>query len=218
LNSGFTRVPYVQPCRLVGFSGVFEGTLRNISVVGVYVAVEPVLGFGDAVRISFALPGGGPAVEAGAQVTWQNPEQSRKKTALPAGCGLRFTAIAPGDRERIEALVKGDFHFAPGGASTESKPVALPAGVSIGSVNAKGMTLVSPKPVLEGCIVEFDLLLGFRPLLAIARVLDCRMEGPARYAIEVSFLAMAQLDKDSLVDFLQTVGPAALRVREHQAE
>lgn len=98
-------------------------------------------------------------------------------------------------------------------------PVPLPAGTEVRAASAKGMTLVSPQPLPRGSVLECDLLMGARPLSLMARVVDCRPAGPpSKHVVEVEFLVMAQVDRDSLADFLQAVGPSALRVREHREE
>jgi hypothetical protein len=47
----------------------------------------------------------------------------------------------------------------------------------------------------------------------MARVAESHPIGPTRYALATEFLAMAQVDRDSLADFLQAVGPTSLTVR-----
>jgi hypothetical protein len=77
-----------------------------------------------------------------------------------------------------------------------------------------GLTLTSPLRLEPGALVDFDLLLGARPLPAMARVLSCAEEAPGRHRVEVGFVAMAQVDRDTLTDFLQAVGHGVVRVRE----
>ena len=103
-DTGFTRVPYVARCRISNAGRRRHGTICNVSKLGVYVHVEPVPE--GEVEIVFGLPDGGTAVEAGAQVTWVNDVPPENVTALPVGCGLRFTVVAPEDRQRIEELVE----------------------------------------------------------------------------------------------------------------
>jgi hypothetical protein len=87
------------------------------------------------------------------------------------------------------------------------------------TATAKGLTLTAPQAVSPGSVLEFDVLLGARPLTVMARVLNCRTDhGASTHSLDVEFLAMAQMDRDALVDFLTAVGPAALRVREHRDE
>ena len=76
-----------------------------------------------------------------------------------------------------------------------------------------GLTLTSPLRLEPGSLVDFDLLLGARPLPTMARVLSCAEEA-GRHRVEVGFVAMAQVDRDTLTDFLQAVGHDVVRVRE----
>jgi len=100
-----------------------------------------------------------------------------------------------------------------------TQPVPLPAGAEVRAASARGLTLVSPEPVTPGAVLECDLLLGARPLPVVARVTQCReAEQAQRHLVNVEFLAMAQIDRDSIADFLTAVGSAALRVRRHRED
>src|SRR5579862_8632923 len=91
-------------------------------------------------------------------------------------------------------------------------PVALAAGTEVETASARGLKLVSPVAHPHGTVLEFEILLGARPLPVMARVSECRPHGPLRHSVVTEFLAMAQADQDSLADFLQAVGPASLAV------
>jgi Tfp pilus assembly protein PilZ len=67
---------------------------------------------GSEAMLTFRLPDDGTLVIAGARVTWVNDSPADTVTALPRGCGLRFTSLAPDDVRRIAALV-ADFLAAP---------------------------------------------------------------------------------------------------------
>lgn len=98
-------------------------------------------------------------------------------------------------------------------------PLPLPPGAQIVIVTARVLTILSPSPVPVGSLMEFDLMLGARPLAALARVVACGpSDAPGKDAIACELVAMAQLDRDALADFLQAVGSAAIRVRPHQDE
>jgi len=104
-RSGFTRVPYVRRCRVLAGGQVLEGTVCNISVLGVYVALEPLIEIRERVRISLPVPGRTTPIEAEAVVTWQNPEGAVGVDRLPSGCGFRFLLLPPQDHEYIQALI-----------------------------------------------------------------------------------------------------------------
>lgn len=77
-----------------------------------------------------------------------------------------------------------------------------------------GLTMTSPERLEPGALVDFDLILGARPIATMARVISCAEEISGRHRVELGFVAMAQVDRDTLADFLQAVGRDVLRVRE----
>ena len=95
-------------------------------------------------------------------------------------------------------------------------PVPIPPGCAVVEANVTGLTMVSSRRLEPGSLVDFDLLLGARPLPTMARVLACAEEGGGRHRVEVGFVAMAQVDRDALTDFLQAVGHDVVGVREPQ--
>lgn len=103
-HTGFTRIPYAQRCRVTRGGATVEGVLCNISVLGVYLTIEPIPPEGEEIRLSFMMPGGGDPVDTAAVVTWQNPDEQRAE-GLPPGCGVRFQGLRPPDQKRIEKLV-----------------------------------------------------------------------------------------------------------------
>lgn len=173
-HTGFTRIPYAQRCRVDRGETSVEGVLCNVSVLGVYITMLPLPSVGDAVRISFSLPGGGEPVVAGGVVTWQNPEEPGLAKMLPPGCGIRFESLTREDHERIERLV------------SEHK-ASLPLGVGAAQPNT-GFVRV---PYLRRC----QLMVGERPLvgvvcnvsaLGVYVALDEIPEANAR--VEISFM------------------------------
>jgi hypothetical protein len=90
----------------------------------------------------------------------------------------------------------------------------VPAGCEITEASVVGLTMTCPDRLEPGALVDFDLLLGARPIATMARVISCAEEGSGRHRIELGFVAMAQLDRDTLADFLQAVGRDVVRVRE----
>lgn len=92
----------------------------------------------------------------------------------------------------------------------------IPAGCAITEASVTGLTMISPARLEPGALVDFDLVLGARPIPTMARVLSCDEEAPGRHRVDVGYVAMAQVDRDSLTDFLQAVGHDVVRVREPQ--
>jgi hypothetical protein len=104
--SGAKRVPYVQDCRLRARDAEGEGTIRNISVLGIYLDVDPIPRVGERLRLSFPLPDGDGSLDVEAEVAWRNTSARHKVPVLPPGCGLRFLGLSEQERERIQALVR----------------------------------------------------------------------------------------------------------------
>ena len=90
----------------------------------------------------------------------------------------------------------------------------IPSGCVIVDASVVGLAMTSPERVEPGSLVDFDLVLGARPIATMARVIACADEAPGRHRVELGFVAMAQVDRDTLADFLQAVGSDVLRVRE----
>jgi hypothetical protein len=90
----------------------------------------------------------------------------------------------------------------------------VPAGCVIVDASVVGLTMTSPERSEPGALVDFDLILGARPIATMARVIACTDDGTGRHRVELGFVAMAQVDRDTLADFLQAVGPDVIRVRE----
>ena len=90
----------------------------------------------------------------------------------------------------------------------------MPAGCAIVTAGVVGLTMTSPVRLEPGSLVDFDLVLGARPIATLARVTGCADEADGRHRVDLGFVAMAQLDRDTLADFLQAVGCDVVRVRE----
>lgn len=103
--------------------------------------------------------------------------------------------------------------------STSMEPVPLPPGTELVTATSHGVTLRVQHPLALGALLELDLMLGARPLEVTGRVVACRLgQRGGEVTAEVDFVAMAQADRDILADFLQAVGPRALRIRTHHDE
>jgi len=173
-RTGFTRIPYAQRCRLTRGGTSADGVLCNVSVLGIYVTIDPLPPVGETLEVSFTLPGGGEPITAPGVVTWQNPEEPGLAKMLPPGCGIRFESLRPQDRERIERLV------------SEYKG-ALPMGVGA----AQPFTGFVRVPYLRRC----QIMVESRPLLGVV----CNVSAVGLYAaldeipeegerVEVSFM------------------------------
>ena len=106
-RSGFTRIPYVQTCTVASDGEERAGLICNVSVLGVYLQVDPIPAAGAELTLRFLLPGDERPVVARALVTWINDRAPAGADSLPEGCGLRFTQLEPADVRRISGVVAG---------------------------------------------------------------------------------------------------------------
>jgi uncharacterized protein (TIGR02266 family) len=104
-KSGFVRVPFIQRCR-VAIDGVpRSGVVCNLSLLGVYVTLDPLPEIGRRVQLSFLLPGDPRSFQSPCTVMWLNAKDPQKMDSLAPGCGLRFDMLLPEERRRIERVV-----------------------------------------------------------------------------------------------------------------
>jgi len=116
--SGKVRIPFIAACEFEGDEGRAEGSLCNLSTLGVYAALGRIPEVGERGKIRFTVPGRALPFTARVTVAWSNPEFERRMLALPPGCGLRFEGLNPFDQALLARLVD-DYLEAPQSA----KPV-----------------------------------------------------------------------------------------------
>jgi hypothetical protein len=104
-HTGLIRIPYVQPCLLVGADGTWEGVVCNLSLAGAYVTVDPIPPKAERLRLLFKTPGHELPLQIDTEVVWENADEPRRAEGLPPGCGIRFVELTLDARERIEDLV-----------------------------------------------------------------------------------------------------------------
>lgn len=197
-RSGFTRIPCVQACRMVVDGREGEAMLCNLSLLGAYLHFEPPPDPGTHVSLRFTLPDGEGAMAAEATVAWLNVAPPASATALPAGCGVRFTGLGPAELRRIAALV-ASFHSEPRPLLERHEPrpekVRIPFvahcvlagahGTARGSVcnlSASGVYVaVDPVPEEGARVIVAFRLPGVEDLFERAAVVAWRNpEGPTR--------------------------------------
>src|SRR5690606_25788531 len=106
-SSGRVRIPFVAACQVSCAGGLLEGTVCNLSMLGVYVAVDPPPNPGESVVLAFRLPGLDGLFERPAVVAWQNLDRAEHLHALPTGCGLRFGELFAEDQLALGRLIDG---------------------------------------------------------------------------------------------------------------
>jgi hypothetical protein len=95
----------VQRCHLEGKAGIRDGLICDLSVLGLYVAIQPVPDLGESFSLRFALLSDDLPVAVDAVVTWRNTLEAQKIGDLPPGCGLKFVGLDQRDLKRLEGLV-----------------------------------------------------------------------------------------------------------------
>lgn len=103
--TGRARIPLITACTLTGRFGTRQGSLCNLSVLGVYVALEDMPALGAHGSISFHLPGVSEEFRSDVKVCWQNPEFPARAQALPPGCGLCFENLGAEQEEVLLGVV-----------------------------------------------------------------------------------------------------------------
>ena len=110
--SGYHRIACGEPCEVLYEDRKRRALVWNLSVVGVYVVLEPPLpAMGDTLLLTFTLPGDPASIACQGRIRWHNPPSifkgcGRTKMALPPGCGIEFTVLDSRDAERIAARVR----------------------------------------------------------------------------------------------------------------
>ena len=79
-------------------------SIANISQMGIFVLTTEPLAVGTHILLSFAPPGHEPFKLAG-EVAWVNKVKPGGDNPNP-GMGIKFTALAPEDRERLVEVIR----------------------------------------------------------------------------------------------------------------
>jgi PilZ domain-containing protein len=106
------RIVCGAPCA-VFFQGFrLPGTVRNISIRGVYVVLsEPLPPVDSRVVLTFSLAGDRTHIACEGSVRWLNEPSIVEgcgitRPNLPPGCGVEFLRLDTLDRQRIDALIR----------------------------------------------------------------------------------------------------------------
>lgn len=83
-----------------------EGVTADISIGGLYMAVNHAMAMDQEVDISLTLPGSDSIIKARGRVAWLNSPGARPKPRLPEGFGVEFSDISPEDLEVVHKFVE----------------------------------------------------------------------------------------------------------------
>lgn len=98
-------------------------------------------------------------------------------------------------------------------SSEPPEPLEMPAGARIVDASGRGLAIYTPAALVPGRLVEFEVMLGNRPLPVIARVTASLMCGMDYHRVELEFVGLAQADGDDLTSVLPAAGLQGLRIR-----
>jgi HD-GYP domain-containing protein (c-di-GMP phosphodiesterase class II) len=92
------RVPCRMPVSFRVNGKTASGTSTDISTKGIYVVGEDDIEEGSAIELSFSLPDSHTSkIRARGRVAWVNNGKKRVKPVFPAGFGVEFLDVEPGD-------------------------------------------------------------------------------------------------------------------------
>ena len=110
--SGYRRIVCSEPCRVsVDTAGDLEGVVWNLSVRGAYlILATPFPEVGEALRLTFPLPGDSRSMSCRGRIAWRNPPSviqglGTMAAGLPPGCGVEFVGLSSAEAERIGAVI-----------------------------------------------------------------------------------------------------------------
>ena len=109
---GHVRLPCDEPCDVFWQGRRQEGSVWNISAVGLYAVLSgPLPAVGVRIEVRFCLPGERMPVVCEGRVRWRNEPSifrgcGQTKPTLPPGCGIEFVVLDGRDLDRIKARVR----------------------------------------------------------------------------------------------------------------
>jgi uncharacterized protein (TIGR02266 family) len=80
----------------------------NLSVGGLFLETSEILPADSLLTLEFLVPGGGAPITAKGRVTWVNPADGPVNPELPAGFGIRFLDLEPGDEWLIRNFLQSE--------------------------------------------------------------------------------------------------------------
>ena len=113
-KSGQMRIACCEPCQIDYGEEVFQGTIWNVSVLGVYLVLHHALETGRTLSLNFRLPEDSEPVRVQGRVAWKNPASVRRGIGqrafdLPPGFGIEFIDLKAEDRLRIQERVQSTY-------------------------------------------------------------------------------------------------------------
>ncbi len=99
------RIPFVRRCTLVLDRDERAGMILDLSLDGAYIQADELPGEGDALTITFRVPGNDRLLSIKGLVAWINPHQTHPVHSLPSGFGFSFLEAAPQEQTLIAQTI-----------------------------------------------------------------------------------------------------------------
>lgn len=116
------RIPFSLPVTCRTEQKELTGTTTDISVGGLYLAIDHGIAREESVEIAITIPGGGAPVRARGRVAWLNGVDGKVKPRFPSGFGIEFMDISPKDLEQVREFVESLANLSsPGGGSAGTR-------------------------------------------------------------------------------------------------
>lgn len=105
------RIGRGAPCAVFFHGFRRPGTVRDVSIGGVYVVLSEPPPIDSRVVLTFSLAGDHTHIACEGRVRWLNEPSGFEgcgttKPNLPPGCGVEFLRLDALDRQRIDALIR----------------------------------------------------------------------------------------------------------------
>jgi len=106
-ESRFRRVPCRTPVSFCLNGRTMWGTSSDISLKGMYVAIDDDIEEGSPIELTFSLPQNRSlTIEVRGRVAWVNTGKRRLKPMFPIGFGVEFLDVKP-DSDQLQSLLAG---------------------------------------------------------------------------------------------------------------
>ena len=99
------RVPFIQRAALTRGGQRADVFLMDLGLAGVFVELADPPPVGEAVDVSFRLPGNAITITARCEVAWRHAAGTPPQ-GFPPGAGLHFVEIGDGERARVREYLK----------------------------------------------------------------------------------------------------------------
>ena len=102
-----SRIPCRAKVKFRAFGITLSAEILDISPNGIFIAADYEVSLGTILEVVFYLPDeSGSLIQAKGKVAWLNSRKGRKKSKLPVGFGIEFTAMTGESKELLRQFVE----------------------------------------------------------------------------------------------------------------